>query len=42
MLRSCNPVFLVIEQLEVQAHRLHIILNVFDRNKDYLAFTIKP
>lgn len=42
MLRCYNPVFLVIEQLEVQTHRLHITLNAFDKNKEYLAVIIKP
>lgn len=42
MLRFYNPVFLVIEQLEVQTHRLHITLIAFDRNKAYLAVSIKP
>lgn len=42
MLRFYNPVFLVIEQLEVQTHGLHITLIAFDRNKEYLAVTIRP
>lgn len=42
MLVCYNPVFLVIEQLEGQTHRLHITLIAFDRSKEYLAAAIRP